>query len=142
MLDKYTIFKNFIGIWDFNRIITGSLTAVKAYGTAEFKPTSTKENELHYIEQGIIVTANYSGKITREYFYLWEDMQIKVLFSVQGKPANLFHVINDQFIGNHVCINDQYQAKYNFLQNDKFILTYKVHGPKKNYVSITRFIKR
>jgi len=141
------IFNALKGSWDFYRTITGE-GWVK--GKAQFSEVAA--NQLHYKEEGIfhLSAKKTQHPIIREYFYHYHEAEnkISVYFANDDKPTYLLHDLNfvspnlistPTATGIHHCKFDIYEAEYNFLTDREFKLTYKVHGPSKNYVAVTLF---
>ncbi len=142
-----TIFANFQGDWSFTRnFSTGDYVS----GTACFKMIET--DLLHYLEHGLLTHHRGEFTIYQDYFYYWDGMEneIKVYFSSNGKPGNLFHTLvfqsaeaeNQVAVGHHLCKADYYKAIYQFISKHVFDLSYQVKGPAKDYVSITKYFKQ
>ncbi len=145
-LNKYRIFKNLEGNWDFIRKIDNKLTTSLSgvvTGTASFAPILSDPNILHYVENGELITASgHKNSATQEYFYKVTDAgDIEVYFGSGGEMLEFFHVINDGVIADHICRDDCYKIQYEF-GDDQFSIVYDVIGPNKNYISSTKFKRK
>ncbi len=109
-------------------------------------------NRLYYYEKGFYVTAQNKKIMTyRDYWYCLENNKINVYFSENGLPSKLFYSleISNKNIenettrlfatGQHLCLQDFYDATYFFLEKNQFILIYHVVGPKKDFFHETYF---
>ncbi len=96
----------------------------------------------HYQEQGLAVWRHSAQKIPvhRAYAYVRQQGTIAVYFwdAALQQPAALLHTL--AFVpgavltatGRHRCGNDTYTARYCFVDDGCFRLTYEVRGPRKH----------
>lgn len=90
-----------------------------------------EQTQLHLPEEKII-----EGE--QEYFYRLENDSIQVYFSENHAPGALFHTLDfkgDSAQAAHLCKADHYEILYHVFNKNHFAITYRVTGPKKNYVS-------
>lgn len=148
MITSYDFFIKMPGSWAFSRILDNSyepkLSGVVT-GLAKFATLHGNPNQIHYSEGGRFITAGgYKLQIHNEYFFVFniETGNIEKHFAQNGIKTGLFYILDSNFTGEHLCIEDTYKASYEFLSDDckEFTLTYKVHGPKKSYSSITKYV--
>lgn len=136
------IFRNLIGSWQLKRKIENYGTAS---GMAIFEPL--KENHLHYREDLEVTPTketHASYKAHREYSYIYDELENNI--SQHFIDGNLFCKFN--FLpksniarGKHICSMDHYKAIYNFIEKNRFIITYQVTGPHKKYTIETEYRK-
>lgn len=147
MLTNFEIFCRLADTWSFIRILNNieePLLSGVVTGNASFEKVSGQNNLLHYKEYGTLNTK--TGKkhtISKEYFYAFNSStnNIEKYFAQGGIKTGLFYIIDANRTAEHLCLNDHYQAKYEF-NNDsfkEFTLSYKVSGSNKNYISETRY---
>ena len=135
-------------------------------------PTDTAyDGELLYTEEGELVTKRgLLLKGSRRYVYRYQraNDEITAWFVKPDPEANvdyLFHRVefrgtdvtpfkqderNKAFMleasGHHSCVDDQYEAKYGFLQKcgvlEEWSLRYDVKGPKKDYSADAQYTRR
>ncbi|WP_431511215.1 DUF6314 family protein [Variovorax sp. DAIF25] len=134
------------GGWTFERTIEGQASM---HGTAVFGPLpGAAHATLHYREEGRLrLLDGRAFDAHREYLYQGRPGGFAVLFAEQ--PPRLFHEIALQpgddeasaWIGTaaHPCAADLYDSLYRFLADGSFTLRHTVRGPRKDYVSLTRF---
>lgn len=103
---------------------------------------------LHYREEGRLrLLDGRAFDAHREYLYQGRPGGFAVLFAEQ--PPRLFHETalrpgddeTSAWIGTaaHLCAADLYDSLYRFLADGSFTLRHTVRGPRKDYVSLTRF---
>ncbi len=115
-------------------------------GQAEF--TSVSETEYHYTEQGVL-TLDHGEEIMdvkRSYDYRFEDCVIQIYYADGPDNGKLFQTLefkNDiEAVAEHLCGEDLYKSQYVFDLPDSFIIKHEVQGPKKDYVSETKYTKQ
>lgn len=158
------IFDNLIGIWSIKRVLGNYGTAE---GTAKFtlqnpketilSATSSDENTLviNYREDlQVKYDSNFASQqqgtnventAYKEYVYLYDMARDKILKKFTN--GNLFYELSIDFEkqvanGDHLCEKDFYNASYDFIDPQNFVLTYFVKGPKKDYEIKTEFTKQ
>lgn len=159
------IFENLLGIWSIKRVLGN-------YGTAEGIAKFTLQNQtgipvndsdnssvtnsgnssdvINYREDLQVKYDNNFGPNVentayKEYVYLYDKARDKIV--KQFTNGNLFYELSIDFDkqiahGDHLCEKDMYKATYNFLNPQKFVLTYYVNGPQKHYLIETEFTKQ
>lgn len=150
------IFQGLQGRWDLSRTLLSTnqkfSPSGKVQGVAKF--TLISENEMHYSENGRFTTdTGKEFEVKAEYIYLYnvKEERVEKYFSQKGNKTNRFYILKIEnsktnkdikVTGEHQCSNDNYRATYKFLGGadfNKFVLTYHVKGPSKDYVSETIF---
>ena len=110
---------------------------------------STHEYGLHYREQ-LAGNLENGEKLTgyREYLYVFGARDLKIFFFADNKQGDLFLSIpltkdrsNETLYGEakHLCVEDNYQARFSFATTDSFSIEYDVRGPRKNYQMRTEY---
>ena len=147
MLTSFDIFSKLPGIWSFVRTINNAkepLLSGIATGNASITQVLGEKNLLHYQETGIFDTVSGTKySFSKEYFFAFNEdtKNIEKYFAQDGLKAGLFYIFGTNYTGEHLCVKDHYQAHYEF-PNDhfqEFSLIYKATGPKKEYVSNTKY---
>lgn len=67
--------------------------------------------------------------------------RFEVYFGSGGEMLELFHVINERVIADHICRDDCYKIQYEFSDN-QFSIVYDVIGPNKRYIASTKFKRK
>lgn len=145
MLTSYEIFRRFSGIWRFQRQIVSvieSQPSGEVTGLAEFKEVAS--NLMHYSEIGTFETdAGKKIPIKQEYFFTFNESTKKIEkhYAKDGAPNGMLYAISNKLEGEHLCKDDNYKAKYGYVNDDfkEFTLDYDVLGPHKNYTSKTTY---
>jgi len=132
------IFNALEGTWQIARTIT---PGGRFAGQGAFNMVS--DDELAYEESGELTLD--SGQVIeagRRFIYRLEGGVIAVYFDDGESKGQLFHRLEfkrNMATGNHWCKDDYYEAQYSFNLPSDFEITYKVKGPKKDYVSASVF---
>ncbi len=128
------------GNWKFQRQVN-DLDAMSGYAFFEIIPN--QPSCYWYYEEGIYKNSNQN--FFREYIYSLENQDILVFLARAKKKLGLLYklkfISNTQATGEHMCINDHYQALYTFQNESQFTLNIKVDGPRKNDLIETKFNK-
>ncbi|KAF2094086.1 hypothetical protein NA57DRAFT_47139 [Rhizodiscina lignyota] len=161
------IFRGLQGKWSITRNLTSFLPGFPSgtlFGSAYFHPRSpTSQNydaEYLYIEDGTLNTQNgLTLKANKRYAYRYSEAkdQISVWFvKDDGKTIDYFfhdvtlspkttgsHKKGWQAAGTHLCDKDNYDSAYEFRFSgatlQQVTVKFIVKGPKKDYISETRF---
>jgi hypothetical protein len=136
------LFHSLIGIWDIKRTLGN-------YGTAKGIATFTlkNSNSILYREDLNLKFFKFSAvKAYKEYIYNYNEDNNKIIkHFTDNKVFYELNFIADKFYkayaGSYICGKDTYKATYNFLKNDKFVLSYEVKGLNKDYIIETEFTK-
>ena len=145
-INIYKIFNSLAGHWQLERRIPNQGLVKGQACFSNYKESST----LHYQETGILTLEDKKEfNFSREYFYYYENEQISVFFVENARPGKLFHTLefSPRFkdadpiraCARHHCRHDIYDATYSFQDDKQFTVSYRVHGPTKNYSSATIF---
>ncbi|MBX9976797.1 MAG: hypothetical protein K2X98_00910 [Alphaproteobacteria bacterium] len=116
-------------------------------GTAVFTPLTDKHEQLHYSEKGIFHQCSHPllppTEFYQDYVYtFYEKNMFSIHFShEEGQKFMTFSTTQNPSLSTHVCKNDRYTGYFEQLTNDRFSLTYDVKGPRKNYRSVTHYLR-
>ncbi len=127
---------DFEGNWSIERRIEDHLSDTVSHflGTAQIGGDG-------YKEIGKMVLAN-GNEFESSRSYLWSDCDegIEIRFE-DGRP---FHIMvpSGQSSAHHWCDPDQYDVEYDFQSKQDWTATWKVKGPRKDYVMISRYRKQ
>jgi RPE3 domain-containing protein len=86
-----------------------------------------------------ILNANTIGRQKYQYKYDTTTSSLSKHFNDGGFFYNI-EISDHKIGGRHLCIRDTYVATYMF-EDNKFTLSYHVHGPSKNYEITTQYSK-
>ena len=133
------------GHWTLSREITAADGNATFSGTAEFVPLDS--GALHYTERGLLTLPHgQSLPAFRTYIFQLHETGFTVFFD--EIPPRLFHDVKLAPDGavllgrvSHFCAPDIYISTYRFLPNGSFQIVHDVTGPKKRYVSSTRYLR-
>ena len=135
-------FQSLSGHWIIERIIKPGGVMI---GQAEFKCLS--DTEYHYIEQGTL-TLDHGEDIEgvkRAYVYKFENDVIQIYYADGPDNGKLFQALDftseKEAQAEHLCGEDFYKSSYSFSFPDHFSIQHMVSGPKKDYVSETKYSK-
>ena len=136
------VFDQLQGAWRLDRRIGEEATMT---GKAQFGPCEF--DRLSYKESGrLVLKSGTSHEAYRSYIYSRLPDGFQVWFD-EPEPR-LFHDVHLRRAGDalcgkvtHLCGQDNYETHYRFSADASFCITHNVRGPKKDYVSITVFIR-
>ncbi len=150
MPDPAQFFDLLPGAWRFDRQIPGQASM---QGTARFMPRD--DGALHYHEQGELVLpdgqrlqAHRAYRYTRQPdgFCVWFDEMPPRLFhrivlsrTAAGQTVGIEAVAGGSAM--HLCGADRYDTVYGIHADGSWSIRHEVSGPRKRYVSLTRFCR-
>ena len=108
-------------------------------GRAEFRPVP---DGLAYREQGTLVLGS-GPPLTASREYLWRDGgagTIEVRFH-DGRVFHRFCADEPEPAAEHDCPPDRYRVRYDFSRWPRWRAEWRVNGPRKDYVTVTRFAR-
>lgn len=117
-------------------------------GTAMF--TQVSPIFLHYEEQGtLVLNSQNSLQASRHYDYILNINTIDIYFDAKNKTLFQTLIFENyrpfQCKAVHDCHPDTYHSNYNFKMNAgsiaEFTIKHDVKGPRKNYVSLSKYYK-
>lgn len=134
------VFDGLAGIWQLRRVIEGQ---AEMRGTASF--TTLETGMMKYREEGRLRLADGNEfSAHKEYVFERTPAGFNVYFA--ETPLRLFHGIALRREGgalqgsaSHWCQPDTYDSRYSFQDDGTFTIKHVVHGPHKDYVSVTAF---
>ncbi|AJE46355.1 DUF6314 family protein [Celeribacter indicus] len=130
---------DFGGIWRLEREIEDHLGGGRArmYGTCAFRPDGTG---LDVEERGLLHMPDAARPFEAARRYLWreEGRRIDVFFA-DGGYFHSFAPEEAQPEAGHDCAPDRYDVRYDFSLWPDWHARWRVRGPRKDYLSVTRF---
>ena len=138
MTQHPTKLADFAGDWNIDRRIEDRLAKRTAQlkGTALFAWSGT---DLIYSEAGML-TLDDGPALSTQQEYLWQTdgSEVRVYFANRA-PFHRFPLSVPIANASYWCDPDQYDVRYEFRNWPVWTVTWTVHGPRKDYISITRF---
>ena len=139
-------FGNLEGNWSIKRHIIDLSCVALGFGNgkASFVRAGNNKNVLLYdeiLDLHLVGCKPHSGA-RQEYKFIYDIKADSI--SKYTSSENLmyrFEMGGEGATGTYLCNRDKYVAFYNFTDNNRFTLIYKVSGPEKNYTIITEFEK-
>lgn len=131
---------DFIGAYDVSRVIEDA----RAGGESRFEGQaviSPDRDGAIYRETGDLILNDQRFQADRSYLWRAQGGRIEVLFE-DGRP---FHDFDPQIGGQateHLCGDDMYRGGYDFSQWSCWAVTWDVKGPRKDYRSVTWYVRR
>lgn len=149
-----SVFQNLVGKWMLERQITDKLTRTTAKATGFATFTRKSEEELEYLEDiHVKWSTGMEHPATKHYKYRLEN-DVMSQYNPVTKPNNdedferMYDLVfyeedgKSKAIGDFLCGCDMYKAEYVFdTKKRRFKLSYDVKGPKKDYETLTTFVK-
>jgi hypothetical protein len=134
--DRPRALGDFEGHWQIDRLITqADGTTGQFTGTARFVPAPG--GGLDYHEEGTLALGSHPP-VRAERRYLWTS-GLEVFFH-DGRP---FHQVPAEGgTAEHFCPPDTYRVAYDFSDWPFWRTTWRVTGPRKDYVMLTEFSPR
>lgn len=132
--DAGRVLSDFEGVWRVSRQITPDAgPAARFEGTASWVPS---EGGLAYNEQGLMTLEGHPP-MQAERRYFWDSA-----LSVYFEDGRFFHQVPSQGgPTEHWCDPDRYQLRYDFSRWPSFGVTWRVHGPRKDYRAETEYTR-
>ncbi|REG82434.1 DUF6314 family protein [Marinomonas pollencensis] len=134
----------FLGDWKVERTISGF---GDVSGEAHFHRHADNEQWLDFQEAMVLPGSEaHKPNAFRRYTYRMTEAGFDIYFSDGATDGALFlsfaFTQASLLTSHHLCIKDHYNAKFEFLSEQEFVLSFTVEGPKKDYSIHTRFIKQ
>lgn len=134
------VLEQFAGRWELAREVRDHLTGqtLAFAGRAELRADG---EGLRYREEGVWQDGPMAG-LTGSRIYLWRAGAggIEVLHE-DGRPFHHF-LPGDGAEASHHCPPDRYDVRYGLDLPGGWSATWRVTGPRKDYISITRYARR
>lgn len=132
---------DFLGRWRLDRQLTDRLGPMSGAFSGEAAITRETPDHLGYAETGTLTLVTGAVlQAERRYIWQWQPQTVQVLFS-DGAP---FHHFTPDGISEgtpHVCGADLYHVTYRFTEWPRWEAVWRVNGPKKNYISTSRYAR-
>ena len=143
MTVKIPSLNDFSGEWELTKEIqdyTGQSSG-KFSGAARF--TNHDDHTALYHEGGTLeLTTGQSMRAERRYRWLQESNgKVAVLFE-DGRPFHLVDLNESSPSGHHFCDPDTYQVEYDFSDWPNWKSTWRVTGPRKDYIMHSEFRRK
>lgn len=129
---------DFAGRWRIARRIDDRMAGRvgRLAGMAVFSPQG---DGLRYVETGLLRFPGQPALEARQSYCWREDGQgVAVAFS-DGRPFHRFALTGAASQAAHWCDPDRYEVRYDFAAWPDWSARWKVAGPRKDYVSVTRY---
>lgn len=132
---------DFAGDWHLSRVLTDRLGTMNGSleGTATLRPADTET--LVYTETGDLTLATGAVlRAERSYRWRWEGDRVVVTFA-DGADFHDFRPEGQSPGTAHLCGADLYEVTYDLRGWPRWEATWEVRGPKKNYLSVSRYTR-
>jgi hypothetical protein len=108
----------------------------RLHGTADFRPY---QGGLRFTERGVLTLPTARTEAQRTYrFVIDGDDQFSVFFA-DGRPFHRAEVASGIAYVVHDCAPDTYRGRYRFAAPDRWSLSWRITGPRKDLVISTVF---
>ncbi|MEM6758206.1 MAG: DUF6314 family protein [Pseudomonadota bacterium] len=129
------VLSDFAGLWALSRVIAPvGQPEAQFKGVAAWSPGP--EGRFAYVESGVLRVPG-QAEMRAERRYIW-DAELNVWFD----DGRFFHTVpaaGGQ--AEHWCDPDWYRVEYRFAAWPEFEVTWTVSGPRKEYVSLSRYTR-
>ncbi|SFI64245.1 DUF6314 family protein [Celeribacter neptunius] len=134
--------RDFIGLWKLDRVIDDALAGAEARLTGSCRFTADPEDAGTLIqeEKGLLQMPGLVRPVTAERRYLWRAQGADI--SVFFEDERVFHSFDPNRpdpAAEHDCAPDRYAVRYDFSAWPVWSAVWTVKGPRKAYVSRTRY---
>lgn len=93
-----------------------------------------------YRETGDLIMGDQRFQAERSYLWQPNEACIDVAFA-DGRPFHDFDPQNGGLASEHLCGEDMYRGGYDFSQWSCWAVTWTVTGPRKDYTSLTWYVR-
>jgi hypothetical protein len=128
----------FSGVWHIERRIldrrqgmTGRLT-----GAATFLPSP---DGLAYMERGTLILGNYRGEVSQHYDWRLKEAGLADIHFSDGRAFHALDLSAGYAFVAHDCGQDRYAGRYVIDHATSWRLGWRIDGPRKQQVIVTRF---
>lgn len=129
---------DFAGLWQFSREIEDLAGGQRLFVQGICRFVKGTEG-LMLLEEGML-TIPGQPPLKAERRYLWREAVGEIAVSFEdGRPFHQFDPTEPQPQASHDCVPDRYEACYDFAKWPIWTVTWRVCGPRKDFVSHTRF---
>ena len=143
MTVKHLSLQDFLGEWEITKSIQDNTGQSSGNFSGMARFTNHDDGTALYHEIGTLeLIKGQSMKAERRYRWLQEtNGQITVQFQ-DGRPFHSIDVNETNPIGHHSCDPDTYEVLYNFSDWPNWRSTWRVTGPRKDYIMQSRFQRK
>ncbi len=132
---------DFLGRWALERRISDHHSGQDGQMTGEAVFTTQGADRLIYDETGTLTLAGGTAfTATRRYLWQFGESQIAVFFA-DGRPFHTFVPAGHAAGTDHPCGDDFYTVRYDFTCWPDWQAVWTVTGPRKDYVSTSRYAR-
>lgn len=132
-------FDDIAGDWHLDRVIQDRRAGITARLRGQMQATTDRRG-LILTEEGTWIDAPW-GALSARRVDLWEGHGDQVhVFYEDGRPFHQFDPFGDGLC-HHLCGRDDYQGQYDFALPSAWTLTWRVSGPRKDYVMTTTYCR-
>lgn len=131
---------DFIGTFDVSRVIDDALAGGQSRFEGEAVIKADGDGAI-YTETGALIMGEQRFEAERSYLWRPNSARIDVLFA----DGRAFHDFDPQTGGQasaHLCGSDMYRGGYDFSEWTCWAVTWDVLGPRKDYRSVTWYVRR
>jgi len=131
---------DFLGRFSVERRIEDRRAGAQSWFEGRAEITAQDDGAL-YLEKGDLILG--AQRFTAERSYLWRPAgaRIEVLFD-DGRPFHDFDPVSGGQATEHLCGDDVYRGGYDFREWSCWSVTWEVSGPRKDYASVTWYVRR
>lgn len=131
---------DFLGRYSVSRTITDRRAGAETRFEGEAEIAAAPDGAV-YTESGSLIMGQ--SRFSAERTYLWRAAgpRIEVAFD-DGRPFHDFDPETGGQATEHLCGQDLYRGGYDFREWTCWSVTWEVSGPRKDYTSITWYVRR
>lgn len=131
---------DFVGEYDVSRVIDDVRAGAQSRFEGQARVTPDDDGATYRETGALIVNGD---RFQAERTYLWRPIgaRITVLFA-DGAPFHDFDPVQGGDATEHLCGQDLYRGGYDFSQWSRWAVTWDVSGPRKEYRSVTWYMRR
>jgi hypothetical protein len=128
----------FAGRWSVVRRIRDLKTRElgRLRGTADFMPD---HDGIRYGERGVLLLAHAQAEARRDYRFMIEGDRSFSVFFLDGRLFHRAEIDAGTAAVAHDCAPDTYRGRYRFPAPDRWSLSWRITGPRKDLVISTLF---
>ncbi|MBU2888725.1 DUF6314 family protein [Celeribacter halophilus] len=135
--------ENFTGLWSMAREIDDRRTGQRATLTGTCRFIMDETGALRQDERGVLHMPEAAQSFEAERRYLWRaDAEGIAVFFEDGRFFHAFDPNAPAPHADHACAPDAYSVRYTFSNWPDWSATWRVTGPRKDYVSVTRYSRQ
>jgi len=96
---------------------------------------------LVYDEAGLLRFGTYEGKATRRYLFQFDKPDAARVCHADGSLFHALDLCRGKDEVHHQCAEDHYRGRYHVLDENRFVTSWDVTGPRKRYRAATVFLR-